>query len=360
MNKYLIVLKQKTNLNFLDEYNVSNIEVYMGLIISAKMSETDAIELSQHDLIESIEKDSADTTDADMYDSSQKSYPFDLMDIESFHKEGYKGQGFKIGVLDTGVQKHENLKISGGINAFNSSVPYDNELVSSHGTRVAGVVNAQGINGNIIGVTPEAELYAIRIDDGTGGINRTLWSSQIAGITWAVDNGLDAVNCSFSSPVDSSARKKAFEIAHKSGLAIFCSGGNNQTAEDIITHTTPYPARYPFTIASANITKTKTRNPNSSIGRGLNFSNGGTSITSTSISKTSAVSDTYATGSGTSYASPATMGLYILYKQKYGESREKTLQRMAVNSETLGNSLWYGAGLPKYPSIDYENIQIRG
>ena len=360
MAKYLIVLKEKINVDFLEYYNASNIEVHMGLIVFAHMSEEDANRLKENEYIDSIEQDGEDTTDGEVYLESQLSYPFKLMNIEKFHSEGFKGKGFKVGILDTGVQKHVNLKISGGVNAFDNSVPYDAGLKSSHGTRVAGVVNAQGIDGNIIGVAPEAELYAIRIDDGTGGINRTVWSSQIAGISWAVENGLDAVNCSFSSPIDSLARKKAFKLAHDAGLAIFCSGGNNQLSGDTTSYTVPYPAKYPFTIATANIKSDKTRNANSSIGRGLNFSNGGTSITSTSISSSVAISDTYATGSGTSYASPATMGIYILYKQKYGESREKTLQRMVVNSGSLGDSLWYGAGLPKYPTINYNNIQIRG
>ncbi len=360
MKKYLIILKEKNNIEFLDNYKTFDIEIHMGLIVFVHMSEEDALDISKKGIVESIEEDGEDSVDSSLYSDSQTSYNFNFMEIEKFHEEGYKGKGFKVGILDTGVQKHVNLKISGGVNAFDNSVPYDASLRSSHGTRVAGVVNAQGIDGNIIGVAPEAELYAIRIDDGSGGINRTLWSSQIAGITWAVNNGLDAVNCSFSSPDDSLARKKAFEIAYNSGLAIFCSGGNNQTVEDKKTHTTPYPARYPFTIATANINNAKTRYSTSSIGRGLNFSNGGTSITSTSISKTSAISNTYATGSGTSYASPATMGIYILYKQKYRESRDKTLQRMVVNSESLGDSLWYGAGIPKYANIDYENIQIRG
>ena len=360
MAKYLIVLKEKINVDFLEYYNASNIEVHMGLIVFAHMSEEDANRLKENEYIDSIEQDGEDITDGEVYLESQLSYPFKLMNIEKFHSEGFKGKGFKVGILDTGVQKHVNLKISGGVNAFDNSVPYDAGLKSSHGTRVAGVVNAQGIDGNIIGVAPEAELYAIRIDDGTGGINRTVWSSQIAGISWAVENGLDAVNCSFSSPIDSLARKKAFKLAHDAGLAIFCSGGNNQLSGDTTSYTVPYPAKYPFTIATANIKSDKTRNANSSIGRGLNFSNGGTSITSTSISSSVAISDTYATGSGTSYASPATMGIYILYKQKYGESREKTLQRMVVNSGSLGDSLWYGAGLPKYPTINYNNIQIRG
>ena len=360
MKRYLIVLKEKRNIDFLKYYNASNIEVHMGLIVFAHMSEEDANRLKENEYIDSIEQDGEDTTDGEVYLESQLSYPFKLMNIEKFHSEGFKGKGFKVGILDTGVQKHVNLKISGGVNAFDNSVPYDASLRSSHGTRVAGVVNAQGIDGNIIGVAPEAELYAIRIDDGSGGINRTLWSSQIAGISWAVDNGLDAVNCSFSSPIDSLARKKAFKLAHDAGLAIFCSGGNNQLSEDTTSHSVPYPAKYPFTIATANIRDSKIRYTSSSIGRGLNFSNGGTSITSTSISSSLTISDTYATGSGTSYASPATMGIYILYRQKFKEDRDKTLQRMSINSEYLGDSLWYGVGLPKYPTVNYNNIQVKG
>ena len=360
MKRYLIVLKEKRNIDFLKYYNASNIEVHMGIIVFAHLTKEDVYKLEENEYVDSIEQDRADTTDNEIYSEIQLSYPFKLMNIEKFHSEGFKGKGYKVGVLDTGVQKHVNLKISGGVNAFDNSVPYDASLKSSHGTRVAGVVNAQGINGNIIGVAPEAELYAIRIDDGTGGINRTLWSSQIAGISWAVDNGLDAVNCSFSSPIDSLARKKAFKLAHDAGLAIFCSGGNNQLSEDTTSHSVPYPAKYPFTIATANIRDSKIRYTSSSIGRGLNFSNGGTSITSTSISSSLTISDTYATGSGTSYASPATMGIYILYRQKFKEDRDKTLQRMSINSEYLGDSLWYGVGLPKYPTVNYNNIQVKG
>ena len=44
----------------------------------------------------------------------------------------------------------------------------------------------------------------------------------------------------------------------------------------------------------------------------------------------------------------------------YQESREKTLQRMSVNAEKLGDSKKYGAGLPRYPVNNYENVIIGG
>lgn len=362
MSKYLIVLKEKTNLDFLDDYNVSNVEVHMRVIVFAHMSKEDADRLADHELIKSIERDGYDTTDADdvRHLTAEKTDAFNHMEIYKFHNEGITGAGFKVGIMDTGIQTHVNLKVEGGVNAYDSNVPWNSGLVSSHGTQVAGVINAQGIDGALLGIAPDAKLYCIRIDDGTGGLNRTTWSSQIAGIGWAVDNGLDAVNCSFSSLIDSTARKTAFKIAAESGLAIFCSGGNTQPSDDTTSFTVPFPAKYPFCIGNANITSSKVRYSSSCIGRGLNFCNVGRSVKLTTRDTTLTTSNNYTTGTGTSFASPATMGIYILYRQKYGEGKEKTLQRMSVNAEQLGSNYWYGAGLPKYPTSNYLNIQVRG
>lgn len=362
MSKYLIVLEKKTDLEFLNDYNVSDVEVHMEIIVFANMSKEDADRLAEHEMILSIERDGHDTTDvADIrHETAETTNAFDYMEIDKFHAEGFTGAGFKIGIMDTGIQKHVNLKVEGGVNTFNSSLPYDADLNSSHGTQVAGVVNAQGVNNALLGVAPDAKLYAIRIDDGSGDINRTIWSSQIAGISWAVDNGMDAVNCSFSSEIDSVARKTAFKLAADAGVAIFCSGGNTQSSGDTTSEFIPYPAKYPFVIGNANITSSKVRYSSSCIGRGLNFSNVATSVKLTTRNTSLSVSNSYTTGTGTSMASPATMGIYILYRQKYGEGKEKTLQRMAVNAERLGSFLWYGAGIPKYPTSNYLNIQVRG
>lgn len=362
MKRYLIVLKEKTNIDFLENYNASNIEVHMGVIVFAHMSKEDADRLADHELIKSVEPDGYDTTDATdtRHLTAEKTDAFNHMEIYKFHNEGITGAGFKVGIMDTGVQKHANLKVAGGVNVYNSSLPYDADLASSHGTMVAGVINAQGIDGALLGVAPDAQLYAIRIDDGGGAINRTIWSSQIAGISWAVENGLDAVNCSFSSLIDSEARKTAFKLASDAGVAIFCSGGNTQSSGDTTSFNVPYPAKYPFCIGNANIRSTKARYWSSCIGRGLNFANVATSVALTTRDTKQAISNNYTTGTGTSMAAPATMGIYILYRQKYGEGKEKTLQRMSVNAERLGSSLWYGAGLPKYPTSDYLNIQVRG
>ena len=364
MNKYMIVFKDEVSDSILNRYGCKNVEKmkHMKRLCVCNMSDEDAQRMSEDSDILSVEIDGYDSTDDEdvRHETSETSYAFDLMNIKEFHKKGITGKGFKVGVLDTGVQKHENLKISGGVNAYDSSKPYDGDLASGHGTRVAGVIASQGSNNGVLGIAPDVELYAIRIDDGNGGINRTIWSSQIKGINWAIEKGLDAVNCSFSSTTESKSRREAFEAAHKAGIAIFCSAGNTQPSGDEESYNVVFPSKYPFVNTTANITDKKERYYNSSIGRNINFANGGTLIPSTTIDINNEISKNYSKGTGTSYASPATLGIYILYKQMYGESREKTLQRMSVNTENLGDPKKYGAGLPKYPTENYENIIIGG
>lgn len=367
MNKYIITLKEKTELEFIQSLSQKQIEVHMGVIVFAFLNDEAVKILSKNPKIESIERDEKlDSVDVANHTSFlgntpvTTSYAFDLMNIQKFHDEGLTGQGLKVAILDTGIQKHTNLKIAGGINVYDSNAAWDENLANIHGTTVAGVLNAQGVNGELIGIIPDAELYCVRIDDGTGPINTTTWSSQIAGISWAVENGMHAVNCSFSSTEDSEARKTAFKLASDAGIAIFCSAGNTQPSGDSITDNSRYPAKYPFTIANANIDSNKKRYYTSTVGRGINFSNGGRLILTTTANKRSnEISDKHATSTGTSLATPATMGLYILYKQKYGETKEKIIERMSVNAEKLGSAWEYGAGLPKYPEENYINVQVR-
>ena len=366
MKKYIIIFKNNNGKEILDKLNATDIEIHMNVIAIANLDIDSVKELENSKYVESIEPDTTEHLDAELepdnrHESSTTTYAFDLMNIKEFHKEGITGKGMKVAVLDTGIQIHENLKVVDGINTYDNTKPWDRALTSSHGTQVAGIINAQGLNNNVLGIAPDAEMYGVRIDDGSGSLNRTYWSSQIAGISWALDKGVDAINCSFSSRIDSKARKKAFEIASDMGVAIFCSAGNTQPSGDTTTNNAVYPAKYPFTISSANIDSNKERYTSSCIGQGINFSNGGTRAYSTYTDKNnSEISNKHVYGTGTSYASPATLGIYLLYKQKYKESKEKILQRMLVNAEPLGNSFWYGAGLPKYPTIDYINVRIRG
>ena len=363
MRKYLVTFKGKANTAILNELGATNIYKprFIDRVVICTLDNDGKRALEEADQILSVELDEADVV-GDILDEDEVekgSYAYDFMEVSKFHRKGIKGDGVKVAVMDTGVQRHVDLSIAGGVNAFNNSLPYDNNLANGHGTRVAGVIAARGINEDFVGIAPNVSLYAIRIDDGGGSINRTHWSSQIIGMEWAIVNDIDVINCSFSSTVDSIARREAFKAAYDAGIAIFCSGGNRQGDVPLSQHTVAYPSIYPFVISTANINEDKTRYSTSSVGKGLNFSNGGVSIRTTNMDNSKSISDRYSTNTGTSYASPATAGMYCLYKSMFpNESREKLLQRMYVNAEKIGSHLFFGTGIPRFPNIGYENIII--
>lgn len=363
MKKYLIVFKKNIDNSLLTISNAKNIELLDELsnICFCELNYDGYLKIKNSKNVKSIELDNSDIlNDENPNNNQQSSYAFDLTEAKKFHDEGITGKGVKVAILDSGIQKHEDLIISGGYNAYDSTKPYDKDLAINHGTKVAGAIAMQNNDKGMIGIAPGVELYAVRIDDGKGAINRTIWSAQIKAIDWCIKNKIDAINCSFSSSTESMARREAFERAYEAGIAIFCSAGNTQPSGDETTSTIVFPSKYPFVVTTANINSNKTRYTTSSIGRGINFSNGGVSVNLPNIDNTVEVSNKYQVGTGTSYASPVTMGMYALYKEKYKESREKTLQRMYVNAENLGDSFYFGAGIPKYPTIEYINSQMRG
>lgn len=287
------------------------------------------------------------------------SYAYDFMDVQRFHDAGFKGQGIKVAVMDSGIQQHEDLIIKGGFNAFDSSTPYDADIKNSHGTAVAGIIGMQGFQGHL-GIAPECDLYAVRLDDNTGSNAGNRLSEQIIAMDWAVANDMDVIVCSFSSVNDTQERRDAFKRASDAGIAIFCSANNRQGSNPITVDTMRYPARYPFVITVTNVDNGKTRYSSSSVGPQINFSSGGVNVTTTTSDGAVSVSNKYRTGTGTSYANPAVAGMYALYKQKYpNDPKMKLLQRMYVSAENLGDSWEYGAGIPKYPK-EYENIIIEG
>lgn len=355
MKKFLIVFKNKANVDLLLGYQATDVETFESLddIATCYLDEDSATSLSVHNEIKSVELD-----DVHGFDSQTTSYAFNLMEVQKFHDIGITGKGIKVAVLDTGVQKHEDLIIKGGYNAYDPKLPYNADLANNHGTGVAGVIGMQNNDKGGIGIAPGVDLYAVRIDNGNGALNRTDFATQIKAIDWCIANKMDAINCSFSSATDSAARKQAFKRAYEAGIAIFCSAGNYQASGDSTTETIRFPSKYPFVTTVANVKSDKDRYTTSSIGKRLNFSSGGTSIYTTARDTTKEISDKYSRGTGTSYATPAVLGMYCLYKEMYGEDRDKTLERMYMNAERLGNLKEFGAGLPKFPTNEYENIQV--
>lgn len=101
------------------------------------------------------------------------------------HAAGNTGAGRKVVVLDTGYNyNHPELSSSylGGKDFVNDdSDPMDD---NGHGSHVAGIITADGIDPSAKGVAPDAGVIAGKVLDASGG---GYFSDVVAAIYWAVD-----------------------------------------------------------------------------------------------------------------------------------------------------------------------------
>lgn len=178
-----------------------------------------------------------------------------------------RGAGVTIAILDTGLDAshedvHANLWTNPGeipgntldddANGYVDDVlgydfadgdadPSDDHM---HGTHVAGIAAAVGDNAvGIAGVAFEARLMGLRGLGSTGGGTT---SSITEGIVYAVDNGADVINASFSGPGRPQAISDAIAYARAAGVVFVAAAGN-----DSASTTSAFPANDPGSIAVA-------------------------------------------------------------------------------------------------------------
>ncbi len=161
---------------------------------------------------------------------------------EAVHKLPVTGHGVKIAVLDTGIDPtHPELtaNYSGGIDIVFGDEPLDDSW-NSHGTHVAGIIAAAMDDEGVIGVAPDANLYAVKVLDGSG---MGLASWFIGGLEWAVDNDMDVANISIGFSAYSQAMEEACNYAADNGVLLVAAAGNF-SGGDVL-----YPAAFSSVIA---------------------------------------------------------------------------------------------------------------
>jgi len=123
----------------------------------------------------------------------------------------------------------------------------------SHGTMVAGIIAASGNNGlGVTGVTWRAQIMALKAlnDRGEGRV-----SDVIRAIDYAINNGADIINLSFTSLSYSDALQEAIYRAHTAGIIVVAAAGNEQAAGEgyNIDETKIYPACYDGRLIGENM-----------------------------------------------------------------------------------------------------------
>ena len=266
-------------------------------------------------------------------------------------QSGWTGKGVKIGIIDTGVQMdHPDLKIVGGTSVIGAGGSYHDE--EGHGTHVAGIIGAQDNEIGIVGVAPEAEIYAIKAlnDVGVGNV-----SNIIAGIEWAIQHEMDIINLSLTAPKGNETLEKAINAAYQQGILIIAASGNAPTWSAPQTDVL-YPARYENVIAVGSINRDREKSAFSYFGPSLDFVAPGEDIYSTFIHSE------YASMIGTSMATPYVTGIAALYHQAYPNYNDvEIVNMMKVNASDLGEpgkDVYYGYGLIQAPTNENERLFI--
>lgn len=305
--------------------------------IAARLPENKIEELKKDPGIDYIEDDKIFKA-SDEYTSS---WGVSHIGSNTVHDSGIKGTGVKVAVLDTGINySHEDLNDNyrGGYDfVFNDADPSDDSTFS-HGTHVAGIIAAEKNGIGVVGVAPNAEIYAIKVLDGAGF---GLASWIISGIQWAVDNDMKIISMSLEGPYDESLRI-ACDNAYNSGLLLVAAGGNTNGGS------VSYPAAYDSVIAVTATDSTDKMAIFSSKGPEIELAAPGVNVYST-------VSGGYNFMSGTSMAVPHAAGVAALvFSSDFkdinadGIKDNKDVRELLHNAKDLGEQgrdIIYGYGL---------------
>lgn len=246
------------------------------------------------------------------------------------------GNGVKVAVLDTGIALgHPDLmgNIKGGINTINRAKSADDD--NGHGTHVAGIIAAVDNTIGLIGVAPQASLYAVKVLSRTGS---GFLSDIIEGLQWSINNEMQVVNMSFSTSIDVQSFQDAITAAHNSGIVLVAAAGNSGPGDN----TVQYPAKYQEVIAVSATDVNDAIASWSSRGSEVELAAPGADIYSTYKG------GDYKTLSGTSMASPHVAGTAALIiasgTTNVNEVRAK-LQGSADDLGLVGRDHFYGFGI---------------
>jgi len=253
------------------------------------------------------------------------------------HDDGNNGEGIKIAIIDTGIDKdHPDLdgNLVGGVNfvsipSWKTPDPNKWDDDNGHGTHVAGIIAAEDNDTGVVGVAPGADLYALKVLDRTGS---GYVSDVVMAIQWATDpNGdgsaddrLDVINMSLGSTYDSWLLDAACLLAYYSdGLLLVAAAGNGGSVI--------YPAAYPSVIAVSATNSADELAWFSSTGPEVELAAPGVEIYSTYKG------GGYATISGTSMASPHVAGTAALvWAVNTGWENDDVRIRLQNTAEDIG------------------------
>ncbi|MEM6299024.1 MAG: S8 family serine peptidase [Bacteroidota bacterium] len=258
-----------------------------------------------------------------------------------------------VGIVDTGIEKvhpdlSENIWVNmgetGGVagvdddqngyiddaTGFNFAQPSGNHDGQGHGTFVAGITGAVTDNGTgIAGGGFDCQMMSLRVYNSTNG----QLSGTLEAVLYAAENGAKIINLSLGRsgfPADWEEDIYNYVVLDKDALVIAAAGNAAQNAaapeEDY------YPASYHNVLSVGAINPSRQRSGNYVVSSKMDIVAPGFGIYSTFPSWRG--TGGYATGSGTSFASPLAAGAGVLVRSTFPQlSARQARELIRVTTE---------------------------
>ena len=309
----------------------SRISEYDKTMVVTSLSEKQVSSLSRRTDVVLIEENyelTANTENIEPLGNDFTPWNLSAVNADEAHAAGETGSGVKIAVLDSGLDTYGEVMAYGGIDLVDSEESYGDDI-TGHGTSVAGIIAAPIDGSGIVGVSPGAEIYNVRVlDNGnTGTISRI-----VDGIDWCIENGMDIINMSFGTENYSQILDEKITEAAQAGIIMVSSAGNGSTIQ--------YPAKFSSVIAVGSVNSSMEKSSASATGQELEFVAPGENVFSTMLI------GGYSAMSGTSIAAPHVTGAAaVLLAKDPSQSPEFIRALLASSAKNLGNNTYFGNGI---------------
>lgn len=253
-------------------------------------------------------------------------------------------------VIDTGYNRgHADLpNTNGGVsgNANNSAVGNWYNDGNGHGTHVAGTIAAYDNSQGVVGVYPGVDLHIVKIFDDNG--TWTYASDIVGAIDQCKSAGANVVNMSLGGAGSSSAENAAMQGFADDGILLVAAAGNDGNSSQ------SYPASYDAVMSVAAVDSNANHASYSQYNSAVEIAGPGSSVYSTYPT------NTYATLSGTSMATPHVVGAAALvwsyFPQCSNTQIRSALNATAQDRGASGRDNYYGYGIVKVANaVDYLN-----